>query len=142
MPGINVVSAADLAAELGPIAHYANARCILGRAGLRPSRYQSDQVDLCNGPLPHACNRRLVLQIELDDFPAAARHRFQILLGADTIERHDFRAHVGQHHAGERSRADAGEFDDAEAGERAGGAGSGLGGWFVEHLFSLPRERL
>src|SRR5882724_2104695 len=59
VPGINVVSAADLAAELGPIAHYANARCVLGRAGLRPSRYQSDQVDLCNGPLVRSCNRRL-----------------------------------------------------------------------------------
>ena len=50
-PGINVVSAADFAGEMGPIEHYANARAITGRAGLCPSRYQSDQVDNANGPL-------------------------------------------------------------------------------------------
>jgi hypothetical protein len=44
-PGINVVSAADFAGEMGPIEHYANAKAITGRAGLRPCRYQSDQVD-------------------------------------------------------------------------------------------------
>jgi transposase len=58
-PGINVVSAADLAGELGPIEHYANAKAITGRAGLRPSRYQSDQVDKANGPLLRACNHTL-----------------------------------------------------------------------------------
>jgi transcriptional regulator with XRE-family HTH domain len=42
-PGINVVSAADFAGEIGPMEHYANAKAITGRAGLRPSRYQSDQ---------------------------------------------------------------------------------------------------
>ena len=47
-------------------------------------------------------------------------------------------AHVGEQHAGERTGADACEFDDAETGQRAGGAGGGLGGWFVEHLFFLP----
>ena len=73
------------------------------------------------------------------DLAAAHRDRLQVLAGADAVERHDLGAHVGQQHAGERARADAGEFDDAEAGERAGGAGGGLGGWFVEHLFSLPR---
>lgn len=65
-PGINVVSAADFAGEMGPISHYANARCITGRAGLRPSRYQSDQVDLANGPLVRCANRalrRAILQI-------------------------------------------------------------------------------
>ena len=35
-PGINVVSAADFAGEMGPIEHYANAKSITGRAGLRP----------------------------------------------------------------------------------------------------------
>jgi transposase len=45
IPGINVVSAADLAGEMGPIEHYANANAITGRAGLFPGRYQSDQVD-------------------------------------------------------------------------------------------------
>ena len=90
----------------------------------------------------HLRDGGLVLQIELDDLAAAHRDRLQVLAGADAVERHDLGAHVGQQHAGERARADAGEFDDAEAGERAGGAGSGLGGWFVEHLFSLPRQRL
>jgi hypothetical protein len=33
LPGINVVSAADLAGERGPIEHYANANAITGRAG-------------------------------------------------------------------------------------------------------------
>jgi transposase len=44
-PGINVVSAAELAGETGPIEHYASAKAITGRAGLFPSRYQSDNVD-------------------------------------------------------------------------------------------------
>lgn len=44
-PGINVISAAELAAETGPIEHYASAKAISGRAGLFPSRYQSDGVD-------------------------------------------------------------------------------------------------
>ena len=58
-PGINVVSAADFAAEMGPIEHYANARAITGRAGLRPARYQSGQVDKADGPLVRCCNRKL-----------------------------------------------------------------------------------
>lgn len=66
IPGIHVVSASDLAGELGPIQHYANNNAITGRAGLFPSRYQSDQVDRPNGPLVRARNRRLrtaILQI-------------------------------------------------------------------------------
>jgi transposase len=59
IPGINVVSAAELAGEMGPIAHYANARAITGRAGLFPSRYQSDQVDRASGPLVRCGNRTL-----------------------------------------------------------------------------------
>jgi transposase len=59
IPGINVVSAAEFAGEMGPIEHYANARCITGRAGLFPSRYQSDLVDRANGPLVRGANRRL-----------------------------------------------------------------------------------
>jgi hypothetical protein len=58
-PGINVVSAADFAGEAGPMSHYANPKCITGRAGLRPSRYQSDQVDKADGPLVRNCNRSL-----------------------------------------------------------------------------------
>lgn len=58
IPGINVVSAAELAGELGPIQHYANANAITGRSGLYPSRYQSDQTDH-SGPLVRQANRRL-----------------------------------------------------------------------------------
>jgi transposase len=58
-PGLNVVSAAEFAAEMGPIGHYAHAKNITGRAGLRPARYQSDQVDQSNGPLIKQANRSL-----------------------------------------------------------------------------------
>src|SRR5207237_6619660 len=58
IPGVNVVSAADYAAELGPVAHYANARCVTGRAGLYPARYQGDAVDV-GGSLVRRGNRRL-----------------------------------------------------------------------------------
>ena len=57
--GINVVSAARLAGEAGPIEHYASARAIKGRAGLYPSRYQSDEVDHADGTLVRQCNRKL-----------------------------------------------------------------------------------
>jgi transposase len=51
-PGINVVSAGEVAGETGPIEHYASAKAITGRAGLFPSRYQSDEVDR-DGSLAH-----------------------------------------------------------------------------------------
>jgi transposase len=57
--GINVVSASRLAGEAGPIEHYASARGITGRAGLFPSRYQSDEVDRADGKLVRQCNRKL-----------------------------------------------------------------------------------
>jgi hypothetical protein len=57
--GINVVSAGRLAGEAGPIEHYASARAINGRAGLYPSRYQSDEVDHADGALVRQCNRKL-----------------------------------------------------------------------------------
>jgi transposase len=57
--GINVVSAARLAGEAGPIEHYASARAINGRAGLYPSRYQSDEVDRADSSLVRQCNRQL-----------------------------------------------------------------------------------
>jgi transposase len=66
LPGINVVSAADFAGEMGPISLYANPRTITGRAGLFPSRYQSDRVDHADGPLVRAANhalRQAILQI-------------------------------------------------------------------------------
>lgn len=56
--GINVVSAARLAGEAGPIEHYASARAINGRAGLYPL-YQSDEVDRADGSLVRQCNRKL-----------------------------------------------------------------------------------
>jgi transposase len=58
-PGVNVVSAADFAGEMGPIENYLTAKAITGRAGLFPSRYQSDQVDKPNGPLVRCANHML-----------------------------------------------------------------------------------
>lgn len=58
-PGINVVSAADLAGEMGPIEYYSNHRAVSGRSGLFPSRYQSDEVDRADGPLAQHRNARL-----------------------------------------------------------------------------------
>src|SRR6202043_2856471 len=66
IPGISLVSAAELAGEMGPIRYYAKARAITGRAGLFPSRSQSDQVDHCNGPLVRCANhdlRRAIMMI-------------------------------------------------------------------------------
>lgn len=59
IPGINVVLAAELAGELGPMCNYPTANNITGRAGLMPSRYQSDRVDCADGPLRRSGNRRL-----------------------------------------------------------------------------------
>ena len=79
-PGINVVSAADFAGEAGPIEHYANAKSITGRAGLRPSRYQSDLVDQANGPLVRTCNRSLRAAIlGIADNLIMCNHHFQAL---------------------------------------------------------------
>jgi transposase len=58
-PGINVVSAADFAGEAGPITNYATGKAITGRAGLFPSRSQSDRVDRADGPLVRRANRAL-----------------------------------------------------------------------------------
>jgi transposase len=57
-PGINVVSAAEFAGEMGPIANSPGDNAITGRAGLYPSRYQSDRVDQA-GPLVRRANRAL-----------------------------------------------------------------------------------
>ena len=59
LSGINVVSAAELAGEMGPITRYANANAITGRCGLYPSRYQSDQTDNDRGPIIRQANRRI-----------------------------------------------------------------------------------
>jgi hypothetical protein len=79
-------------------------------------------------------DRGLVLEVELDHLAAAGCHCLQVLARADPVERDDLGAHVGEQHAGERAGADAGEFDDAEAGEWARGASGGLGGGLVEHV--------
>jgi len=80
IPGINVVSAADFAGEMGPIANYANHRAITGRAGLCPSRYQSDRVDKADGPLPKRCNRRLRAAIlQIADNLVTCNHHFGAL---------------------------------------------------------------
>jgi len=79
-PGINVVSAADFAGEAGPITDYANPKSITGRAGLRPSRYQSDQVDQANGPLVRNCNRALRAAIlGIADNLILCNHHFNVL---------------------------------------------------------------
>lgn len=57
--GVNVVTAGELAGEAGPIELYPSAEAIRGRAGLFPSRYQSDTVDHADGPLARHGNRRL-----------------------------------------------------------------------------------
>ena len=57
-PGINVVSAAEFAGEMGPIRNAPRDNAITGRAGLYPARYQSDAVDH-TGPLVGRGNRAL-----------------------------------------------------------------------------------
>ncbi len=60
-PGINVVSASELAGETGPIEHYASAKAITGRAGLFPSRYRSDAArrwDSLRSAHPTRCRER------------------------------------------------------------------------------------
>lgn len=79
-PGVNVVSASDFAGEAGPMLHYANAKAISGRAGLRPSRYQSDKVDKANGPLVRNCNRALrAVLLGIADNLLVCNHHFQAL---------------------------------------------------------------
>lgn len=72
LPGVNVVSAAEFAGEMGPIEHYAAPGAITGRAGLFPGRHQSDAVDLVRGRIQRRRNHRL---------------RYAILLIADNLIR-------------------------------------------------------
>ena len=76
IPGINIVTAAEFAGEMGPIANYASDQAITGRAGIYPSRYQSDKVDRCDGPLVRRANRKLrgVIMMIADNL--LARNRF------------------------------------------------------------------
>jgi transposase len=79
-PGINVVSAAEFAGEAGPSEHYANPKAITGRAGLRPSRYQTGAVDRADGPLVRHCNRALRAAIlTIADNLSVCNHHFQYL---------------------------------------------------------------
>jgi transposase len=57
-PGINVVTAAEFAGDMGPIANAPRDSAITGRAGIYPSRYQGDEVDR-TGPLVSRANRTL-----------------------------------------------------------------------------------
>lgn len=59
IPGIHIVSAAEYAAEAGPPEHYLHPNQITGRAGLVPSRYQSDRVDYRHGPITKQGHRAL-----------------------------------------------------------------------------------
>jgi hypothetical protein len=66
IPGINVVSAAEFAGEMGPIERYPRGRAITGRAGLYSSRSQSDEVDHRDGPLVRCANhdlRRAIMMV-------------------------------------------------------------------------------
>jgi transposase len=92
IPGIHVISAADFAGEMGPIAHYPNSNAITGRAGLFPSRYQSDQTDCADGPLVRHANRRLratLLRIadNLSRFNGHFRGRAGLMRAAKVDER-------------------------------------------------------
>jgi transposase len=79
-PGISIVNAADVAGEAGPLQHYASANAITGRAGLVPSRYQSDLVDHDNGPLRRAGNRRLRNALmHTADSLVAVNHHFNVM---------------------------------------------------------------
>lgn len=89
-PGINVVSAADFAGEMGPIEHYVNAKAITGRAGLRPTRYQSDLVDQANGPLVRHCNHALRAAIlGIADNLIVCNHHFNVLATQWAAQRKD-----------------------------------------------------
>lgn len=59
IPGINVVSAAGYGSEVGPITNYIKPSHINGRAGIYPSRYQSDETDCADGPMVGGRNARL-----------------------------------------------------------------------------------
>src|SRR5206468_3258772 len=92
IPGVNIVTVADASAELGPIPFYLNANGITGRAGLMPSRYQSDQVDRANGPLPRRANRRLrTAMMQAASNLVTCNHYFNIKAEHWRVQRHDDR---------------------------------------------------
>ncbi len=79
-PGVNVVSAGELAGEMGPITSYASAKAITGRAGLFPSRHQSADVDLADGSIVRCRNRRLrAVLLMIGDNLIRCNHHFSAL---------------------------------------------------------------
>jgi transposase len=79
-PGVNVVSAADFAGEMGPIENYLNAKAISGRAGLYPYRHQSDRVDRPNGSLVRCANHLLRAAImNIADNLIGCNHYFRLM---------------------------------------------------------------
>ncbi len=79
-PGIHVITAGELAGEMGPITHYANAKAITGRAGIFPSRYQSVDVDVANGSLIRCSNRDLrTILMMISDNLMKCNHHFRAL---------------------------------------------------------------
>jgi transposase len=93
IPGINVVSAAEFAGEMGPIERYPSGRAITGRAGLFPSRYQSDQVDYADGKLVRCANRSLrrALMMIADNLIKCNEH-FRVLAAGWRLQGRDPRA--------------------------------------------------
>jgi transposase len=90
--GINVVSAADFAGEMGPIEHYANSNAITGRSGLFPSRYQSDQTDNA-GKIVRTANRRLRASLmRIADNLANLNAYFRLQAASDAALKIDKRA--------------------------------------------------
>ena len=104
IPGINVVSAAAFAGEMGPIQFYSTARAITGRAGLYPSRYQSDEVDRPDGKLVRCANHRLrnAIMIIADNLIECNEH-FRVLATQWQLE-------------GKDPRESASEWRDVSAG--------------------------
>jgi len=79
-PGVNVVSAADFAGEMGPIENYLTGKAITGRAGLFPSRYQSDRVDRPDGSLVRCANHLLRAAImNIADNLIGCNHYFRLM---------------------------------------------------------------
>lgn len=92
IPGVNIVSAAAFAGEMGPISNYANSRAITGRAGLFPARYQSDKTDRANGPLVRRANRALRAAIlGIADNLILCNHHFNAMAARWTAAGKDIR---------------------------------------------------
>ena len=79
---------------MGPIENYLTAKAITGRAGLFPSRYQSDQVDRPNGSLVRCANHLLRGAImTIADNLIGCNHYFRLLNERWKAQGRDPRAH-------------------------------------------------